>query len=105
MIEAIKVAREKFKEKSTKENYFSEIDNWDDTTFLDKAKVTINGKMTNTAILLLGKEESSHYLLPSIAEITWKLETEEKAYEHFSCPLLLSTSKVLQNIKIGRAHV
>ena len=66
---------------------------------MDKAKITINGKITNTAILLLGKEESSHYLLPSIAEITWKLETEEKAYEHFSCPLLLNTTNILQKIR------
>jgi len=97
--DAIIVAREKFKEKSSKAKYYNEIDNWDTQTFLDKAKVTINGKITNTAILLLGKEEASHYLLPSIAEITWKLETEEKAYEHFSCPLLLNTSQVLQNIR------
>ncbi len=97
--EAIAVAREKFKEKSSKAKYYSEIDNWNIQTFLDKAKVTIKGKITNTAILLLGKEESSHYLLPSISEITWKLETEEKAYEHFSCPLLLNTSKVLKNIR------
>jgi ATP-dependent DNA helicase RecG len=96
---AIAVAREKFKEKSSKAKYFNEINNWDTQTFLDKAKVTIKGKITNTAILLLGKEEASHYLLPSIAEITWKLETEEKAYEHFSCPLLLNTSEVLKNIR------
>ncbi|MBT3210125.1 MAG: transcriptional regulator [Bacteroidetes bacterium] len=97
--DAIAVAREKFKEKSSKAKYYNEIDNWDTQTFLDKAKVTINGKITNAAILLLGKEEASHYLLPSIAEITWKLETEEKAYEHFSCPLLLNTSQVLKNIR------
>ena len=97
--EAIKLAIEKFKEKSTKASYYNEIDNWDDTTFLDKAKITINGKITNAAIILLGKEESSHYLLPAIAEITWKLETEEKAYEHFGTPLLLNTTKVLQNIR------
>ena len=97
--EAIKVAREKFKEKSGKESYLNEIEKWDDATFLDKAKVTINGKITNTAILLLGKEEASHYLLPSITEITWKLETEERAYEHYSTPLLLNTSKILQNIR------
>lgn len=97
--EAIHVAREKFKEKSSKVKYFNEIDEWDDATFLDKAKITINGKITNTAILLLGKEESSHYILPSVAEITWKLEAEEKAYEHFGCPLLLNTSKVLQSIR------
>jgi ATP-dependent DNA helicase RecG len=98
-IDALKTAREKFKEKSSRTSFFSEIDNWDEATFLDKAKITINGKITNTAIILLGKEESSHYLLPSIAEVTWKLETEEKAYEHFGPPLLLNTTKVLQNIR------
>ena len=96
---AIKVAKIKFKEKSSNTSFYNQIDDWDTQTFLDKAKITINGKITNTAILLLGKEESSHYLLPSIAEITWKLETEEKAYEHFSCPLLLNTTKVLQKIR------
>ncbi|WP_319231053.1 RNA-binding domain-containing protein [Draconibacterium orientale] len=97
--EALVLAREKFKEKSSRASYFDKIDEWDDITFLDKAKITINGKITNTAILLLGKEESSHYILPSLAEITWKLETEEKAYEHFGTPLLLNTTKVLQNIR------
>ena len=97
--EAITVAREKFKEKSSREKFFDQIDTWDPLTFLDKAKITINGKITNTAIILLGKEESSHYLLPSVAEITWKLETEEKAYEHFGSPLLLNTTEVLQNIR------
>jgi ATP-dependent DNA helicase RecG len=37
--------------------------------------------------------------LPAVAEITWKLEMEEKAYEHFGTPLLLNTTKVLQNIR------
>lgn len=98
-IDALKTAREKFKEKSSRSSFFSEIDSWDEATFLDKAKITINGKITNTAIILLGKEEASHYLLPAIAEVTWKLETEEKAYEHFGTPLLLNTTKVLQNIR------
>lgn len=97
--EALKTAREKFKERSVKENYYDKIDSWDEITFLDKAKITISGKITNAAILLLGKEEASHFLLPSVAEITWKLETEEKAYEHFGCPLLLNTTRVLKNIR------
>lgn len=96
---AIRVAREKFKEKSSRASFYNQIDYWDTHTFLDKAKITINRKITNTAILLLGKDESSHYLLPAVPEITWKLETEEKAYEHFGCPLLLNTSRVLQNIR------
>jgi len=97
--EAIRLAKAKFKEKSSNTSFYNQVDNWDTPTFLDKAKITIKGKITNTAILLLGKEESSHYLLPSVAEITWKLETEEKAYEHFSCPLLLNTTKILQKIR------
>ncbi len=97
--EALKIARQKFKEKSITPKHLEEIDKWDDKTFLDKAKVTINGQITNTAILLLGRSESSHYLLPAIAEITWKLETQEKAYEHFNCPYLLATSRILQNIR------
>ena len=97
--DAIKLAKVKFKEKSTKAIFYDEIDNWDNNTFLDKAKININGKITNTAIILLGKEEASHYLLPAVAEITWKLEMEEKAYEHFGTPLLLNTTKVLQNIR------
>lgn len=97
--EALKTARNKFKEKCINEPFYSEIDNWDDLLLLDKARITINGKITNTAILLLGKPESAHYLLPSITEITWKLDTQEKAYEHFTPPLLLGTTKVLQRIR------
>ena len=98
-VDAINLAKEKFKEKSTRATFYNEIDSWDNSTFLDKAKININGKITNTSIILLGKEEASHYLLPAIAEITWKLEMEEKAYEHFGTPLLLNTTKVLQNIR------
>jgi ATP-dependent DNA helicase RecG len=97
--EAIELAREKFKEKNSRSSFAGEINRWDDTKFLDKAKITINGKITNTAIILLGKEQSSHYLSPAIAEVTWKLETEEKAYEHFGPPMLLSTTRLLQSIR------
>jgi ATP-dependent DNA helicase RecG len=97
--EAIRVARLKFKEGKTKATYYDKIDNWKDEEFLNKAQININGKITNTSLILLGKEESTHFLLPSLAEITWKLETEEKAYEHFGPPLLLNTTKVLNQIR------
>ena len=74
----------------------------DTITFLNKAKITINGKITNTAILLLGKPESEHYLAPAIARITWVLKDArnlEKDYEHFTCPLLLSVDKVFARIR------
>lgn len=97
--EALKLARKNFKAKNSKTSFFKEIDKWDDITFLDRAKITLDGKITNTAILLLGKDEASHYILPSIVQITWKLEGEEKAYEHFGAPLLLNTTKVLHRIR------
>ena len=97
--EVISLAREKFKEKMTGKPFFDDIDRWSDETFLDKAKITLNGKITNTAIILLGKPESVHYILPSVAQITWKLDTEEKAYEHFEIPFFTSVNDVLRQIR------
>ncbi len=55
--------------------------------FWIKPKLLLNGKITNTAILLLGKPEATHLISPSVGQITWKLDTDEKAYEHFEIPL------------------
>lgn len=96
---AIQVAREKFSERNRNTTFSGAIDNWDDATFLDKAKITINGKITRTALLLLGKPESTHRLLPNPAQITWKLDSEEQAYEHFGPPFLLSGTDILQRIR------
>lgn len=101
--EAIAVARKGFKERYPKLS--SEINSWTDTTFLDKAKLTIGGCVTRTALLLLGKEESAH-LLEHIAQIDWKLQTAtESAAEVFSVPFLLSTSKVLAKIRNYRFKI
>lgn len=99
---AIQIAKEKYKEKQTGKPFFSEIDSWSPSLFLDKAKITIDGKITNTAIILLGKSESTHFISPSVAQITWKLDTEQKAYEHFGAPLFLTINDVLKQIRIVR---
>lgn len=96
---AIQVAREKFSEKNRNTTFSGAIEHWDDATFLDKAKITINGKVTRTALLLLGKPESTHRLLPNPAQITWKLDSEEQAYEHFGPPFLLAGTDILQRIR------
>lgn len=96
---AIANARIKFKEKNSNKPWFGEIDSWDNAKFLDRAKITINGKITNTAILLLGKEESAHYISPAVAQITWKLDTEESAYEHFEIPLFSIVNEVIKRIR------
>lgn len=100
---AIDFARLQYKEKNPKLK--DEIDTWNDELFLDKAKITIKGKITNTAILLLGKPESEHFINPATARITWILkdkENVEKDYEHFSCPFINVTEQIgakIRNLK------
>ena len=98
--EAIDFARKQYIEKNKSKE--SEIQLWDDATFLNKARVAINGKITRTAILLLGKSESDHYLNPAQAKISWILKDKdnvEKDYEHFSCPFILSVNQVQKKIR------
>ncbi|MBU0485082.1 MAG: putative DNA binding domain-containing protein [Proteobacteria bacterium] len=98
--EAIQKARELFAEKNTK--LAPEMQEWDDRTFLNKAKLCIRDKVTRTAILLLGKSESEHFLQPGLARISWILKDRdniEKDYAHFSCPLLLSAEEVYGKIR------
>lgn len=97
--EAIKVAKEKYKSNNQNRPFAAEIDSWDIKTFLDKAKITSNGKITNTAIILLGKPESTHFISPAVARLTWKLEDTETAYEHFDPPFYLNINKVYQKIR------
>jgi ATP-dependent DNA helicase RecG len=96
---AIQIARQKFKEKHKNTIIENEIDSWDNITFLNKAKLTIDSRITRAALLLLGRSESSYFLLPSLSQITWKLETAEKAYEHFDIPFLITTTQVLKRIR------
>lgn len=96
--QALVVAREKFSEKYRSAPFAAEIAGWDTVTFLDKAKITIQGQLTHTALLLLGNAQSSHFL-PTLAQITWKLMGEEQAYEHFAPPFLLATTQVLHRIR------
>lgn len=101
--EAIQLARTQYKEKNPKLK--EEIDSWNDTIFLNKARITIKGKITNTAILLLGNPESEHFISPALARVTWILkdkENIEKDYEHFYCPLIGVADRVrlkIRNIK------
>ena len=97
---AIKKARKEYKEKNPRKA--TECDSWDDITFLNKAKVTLQGKITNTALLLLGKEESSHFLSPAVAKISWILKDEnnvELDYEHFGVPFLLRSTEVFSRVR------
>jgi ATP-dependent DNA helicase RecG len=98
--EALLVARKNFKNKFP--DKAGEVDGWDDATFLNKAKLTIKGKVTRTALLLLGKEESEHFLSPSEAKIRWLLKDaqgNDRDYALFGMPLLLAVDKVYAKIR------
>ncbi|MCC5916511.1 MAG: putative DNA binding domain-containing protein [Cryomorphaceae bacterium] len=99
-MEAITLARKNFKNKFPEKA--NEVNNWDDKTFLNKAKVTIKGKITRTAIILLGKEESEHFISPSEVKIRWLLKDtigNEKDYAIFSCPMILAVDNVYSKIR------
>lgn len=96
---AVNKAREFFAQKYANRFATDEVMNWPLTTFLDRARLTQNGHITRTAILLLGKAESAYFLLPNPAQLTWKLEGQERAYEHFGPPFLLSTTLLYQRIR------
>ena len=94
--EAIAEARKGFKEHYPKLK--KEVDGWSDEVFLNKAKLTIGGKITRTAILLLGKPESVHYL-DHIGEIVWRLAGKDNVGQVFSIPFLLTTTEVMHKIR------
>lgn len=98
-IDALNIARTKFQAKHMGTRFGKDAEKWDAMTFLDKAKLTRNSKLTRTTILLLGKPEAAHYLNPHPAQITWKLEAEEQAYAHFGPPFLLSVEEVFKYIR------
>ena len=97
--EAIKKARKEFIKRNPK--YIDEIEKWDNIKFLDKAKLTIQGKITRACFILLGKEEEEHYL-DSAVKIRWNLKTlenQDKDFEIFSIPLILSVDEIYKKIR------
>ncbi|MCZ7647437.1 MAG: putative DNA binding domain-containing protein [Planctomycetota bacterium] len=98
--QALAFARTQYKEKHPP--HAAEVDGWDDATFLNKAKVCVNGAVTRAALLLLGKAEAAPKLSPAQARITWVLRDEhgqDKDYRHFDPPLILASDQVLAAIR------
>ncbi len=96
---AVRKARESFAQKHANRFAAGEASGWPLATFLDRARLTIDGRVTRTALLLLGKAEAAWHLLPHPAQLTWSLEGPERAYEHFGPPFLLSTTQLYQRIR------
>lgn len=96
---AIEKAKREFLKRNPK--YKEEFSTWNNQKFLDKAGLTIKGKITRTALILVGKEEAEHYL-GSFVKIRWSLRTinnQDKDFEIYSIPFILNIDEVYAKIR------
>ena len=97
---AIAKAREQFLVKHPQQA--QELASWDDRTFLNKARLLRQGSITHTAILLLGRPETSTLLSPAVAKVSWILkdaDNRELDYVHIGPPFLLAGDQLLQRLR------
>ena len=77
-----------------------------DLEFLDKARITKNGQITNTAMILLGKEERAFDLIPfsQALEIIWvdMLTGQKREGGKFYPPFILSVDDLASQIRISK---
>ena len=101
--EAIRIAREGYKERYPK--YAKDCDSWSDNVFLDKSCLTIDGKITRTTLLLLGKSEKA-YKLNHIAQIVWKCFQDNQVFgDIYTIPFIRTTSELLGRIRNYRFKI
>ena len=96
---AVQLAKAAFAQKHSNRFAPGEVMAWPLPMFLDRARITQSGRVTRTALLLLGKPESAYLLSPHPVQMTWKLEGPERAYEHFGAPFLLTTTALYKKIR------
>lgn len=101
--DAIQLARDGYKQRYPK--FATECDTWTDKIFLDKASLTIDGKITRATLLLVGKEEKAHKL-HHIAQIVWKCFQDGQAFgDIYTIPFIRSTSDLLNRIRNYRFKI
>lgn len=96
---ALQLARSAFAKKYANRFSAEEVMAWPVAAFLERAHLLRDGQITRGTLLLLGKSTSAHLLSPHPAQLTWKLEGPERAYEHFGLPFLVATSELYQRIR------
>ena len=99
--EAIRIAREKFKEKMDDEHVSVEIDSISDEAFLEGRKLIVNGKITNAAMLLLGDEQYD-YMMQNMPEASWRVYDSKdmvKDYKIFKIPFITLSDRIITYIR------
>ena len=101
--DAIEKAREGYKQRYP--NLAKECDGWDNKVFLDKACLTIGGKITRATLLLVGKDTSAHKL-NHIAQIVWKCFQDGQVFgDIYTIPFIRTTSELLGRIRNYRFKI
>lgn len=80
----------------------TEVAVWPMVTFLNKARITKQGKVTRSALLLLGRDESAHFLAPVDAKISWILRDAQNntiTSQPFGMPFLLATEQAFARVR------
>lgn len=80
----------------------AEAASWSTETLLNKAHVTKQGRITRAALVLLGKDEASHFLAPADTKITWVLRDANNGTvtsQPFGIPFMLATERVFARIR------
>lgn len=99
---AIVKARELYAKKHENDELSKEMISWDDVKFLNKTKITLKGRITNTAVLLLGRSESEYLISPAVAKIRWIYKDSkgnERDFAIETCPLILAAEAVHNRIR------
>ncbi len=98
---AIQMAREQFKIKYKGKSISDEIDDLSDIDFLNKAKLTLNNKITMACMLLLGNNDDDYLMNGYTPRMTWKLYDEFNVidYEHFGIPFIVNVEKLKAKIR------
>ncbi|MFA7663948.1 MAG: RNA-binding domain-containing protein [Clostridia bacterium] len=101
--EAIRLARDGYKLRFP--DFIHEMESWSDAVFLDKANLTQDGKITRTAMLLVGKKEKA-YKLNHIAQLVWKCFQDGETFgDIFTIPFIKTTSELLGRIRNYRFKI
>ena len=97
---ALRLARDKYKEKMDDVHVSAEVDAMSDEEFLEARKLAVGGKITNAAMLLLG-DEKYDYLMQSMPDQTTLFTQEVRQFDPWVLRELLNNCIAHSDYSIG----
>lgn len=97
---AIVKAREYYKR--NRPSKAEECDSWDDITFLNKVGLTLNGRITYAAVILLGSPELEYSIPNCTLKMRWILRDADRSTidnEMFSIPFITAIDNICSKIR------